>query len=131
MKTIIFTDAYGEDFGKNYIPKVYISLLLEELDNQKYVAILDYIKEHLAISKEEIENFITIENISVSKFNNNYVVRFKVMNKIKDNLSFNQLVNFINDGNLSMRGYNLFDKVVSYINNNIDMIYKYYLMRGN
>lgn len=131
MKTIIFTDAYGEDFGKNYIPKVYISLLLEELDNQKYIAILDYIKEHLAISKEEIENFITVENISVSKFNNNYVVRFKVMNKIKDNLSFNQLVSFINDGNLSMRGYNLFDKVVSYINNNIDMIYKYYLMRGN
>jgi len=129
MKTVIFSKKLGDVFGKKYMPKLYINLLVDEINNKKYVPLLLRLNETFNITKSDLVKAINIENLIVSEFDGQYVLYFNDV-KIKNSISLKQVIDYMNDGDLSLRGYNLFNEIVSYINNNIFMINQYYLMRG-
>jgi len=130
MKTLSVSKIFGQKFGKEYVPKIYIRLILEELAKRKYVPILVKVKEKFGITKNDLQQMIKIENIIVSQLGDAYVIRFNDR-LIKDNLSIEQVLDYINDGDLTFRGSNLFNNIIKYVNNNIRTINRYYLMRGD
>lgn len=130
MKLVRADKTMGESFGKNYLPKIYINILLEELKKPEYIQMFTIIKEKFNISKDDFKKYIKFENTIVSKINDQYIINFRDI-IIKQSVSLVQIINFINDGNLNVKGYNLFNNVASYINTNIENIYMYYLMRGD
>ena len=130
MKTISINTSMGEYFGKKFIPKLYIRLLLAELHKGKYAALIPELKRQFDMNNVNFEEFINLENITVSESNMQYHIGF-INTSISENLRLFQMINFINDGNLSFKGYNIFNKITSYINNNIQNIYMFYLMQGD
>lgn len=130
MKNVIVDKNFSADFGQNYLPKVYISLIKDELNNKKYAALFTKINEKLNITKKEILDAIKIENISISRIGDKYSITFKNI-RLNINTSFEQLIDYINDGDLSFRGYNVFNNATDYANEHIKTIYRYYLMKGN
>ena len=130
MKTLSVSKVFGQNFGKEYVPKIYLRLILEELTKRKYVPILIKVKEKFGITKNDLQQMIKIENIIVSQLEDDYVIRFNDK-LIKANLSIEQVLDYINDGDLTFRGSNLFNNIIKYVNNNIRTINRYYLMRGD
>lgn len=130
MKTLSVSKVFGQAFGKEYVPKIYLRLILEELAKRKYVPILIKVKEKFGITKNDLQQMIKIENIIVSQLEDDYVIRFNDK-LIKDNLSLEQVLDYINDGDLTFRGSNLFNNIIKYVNNNIRTINRYYLMKGD
>lgn len=130
MKTLSVNKVFGQTFGKEYVPKIYLRLILEELAKRKYVPILIKVREKFGITKNDLQQMIKIENIIVSQLEDDYVIRFNDK-LIKANLSIEQVLDYINDGDLTFRGSNLFNNIIKYVNNNIRTINRYYLMRGD
>ncbi len=130
MKTVAFNKNFGENFAKKYVPKIYIGLIRDELNKKKYTSLLTHIKEKFNITKTDIINVTKTENIAVSQVENNYTICFKDI-LIKSKMTFEQLIDYINDGDLSFKGYNMFNKITTYVNNHIRTIYHYYLIRGD
>src|SRR5574344_2043941 len=108
MKNVIVDKNFSADFGEKYLPKVYVSLVKDELNKKKYNALFIKIKEKLNITKKDILDAIKIENIRVSHLGDKYNITFKNI-KLNINTSFEQLIDYINDGDLSFRGYNVFN----------------------
>ena len=129
MRTLIANKIFGQEFGQTYLPKIYIKMLKEEINKKKYIPTLVKVKEKRNITKNEILNCVKIENLVVSQVEDNYVIRFNDI-MIKAGVPFEQVVDYINDGDLSFRGCNLFNNVTNYINRNVRTINRYYLMGG-
>jgi len=129
MKIVTVDRNFSENFGKKYIPKVYINLLIDELDKHKYMPVLSKVTENLNISKQDILNVIKLENIIVSQVDANYIIRFNNV-LIKSGVFLEQLIDYINDGDLSFRGCNMFNNAVDYLNNHMRTIYRYYILGG-
>ena len=129
MKILSFNKTLGKNFGKKYIPKIYIRLISDELRKKDYNSILNKVNEKYKIDKNTFKKALHPKNIIVSEFNGQYVVSFNQI-ALKEGVLLEQIINYINDGDLSFRGCNLFDNIISYISTNIRTIYMYYLMRG-
>lgn len=129
MKTLSFNKTLGKNFSKKYIPKIYIRLILDELRKKKYDSILNKVTEKYKIDKNTFKKALHPKNINVSEVNGQYIVSFNQI-ALKEGVMLEQIINYINDGDLSFRGCNLFDNIISYISTNIRIIYIYYLMRG-
>ena len=129
MKTLSINKNFGSEFNQKYMPKIYIKLLKTEINKKQYIPIMVKVKEKFNITKQEVLNCIKIENLVVSQVEDTYVVRFNDI-MIKAGVPFEQIVDYINDGDVSFRGCNLFNNIVNYINGNIRTINRYYLMGG-
>lgn len=129
MRSITVNKKFGYTFSKKYIPKLYVRMIKEELAKGKHRTTLLKVFEKFNVTKEDLLNVITINNIIVSQVKDDYIVRFnKVL--VKEKVSLEHVIDYANDGDLSFRGSNLFNNITKYINKNIRLINRYYLMKG-
>lgn len=128
MKPIMISISFSEAFAKSFIPNLYVSLLKEELRKSNNNDMMQKAVAKFGITKKDIINLINIKNITISQVNDFYAVRFN--NNRIGKIFLEPLLDFINDGDLSNKGSNIFHNTILYINNHIRTIYYYYLMKG-
>jgi len=130
MKIVIFSKTLGSDFSRKYLPKVYVSMIVNELNKQKYIPLMSQLNKKFNITKIDLITAINVKNIIVSSVDNCYTLQFNNI-PIKNSLMLGQIIDYCNDGDIAFRGYDVFNKITSYINNNIRTIYMYYLLQGD
>lgn len=130
MKMLYINRIYSEKFAKKYVPNIYVSMLKDAFNNKKYTAIISKAAEKFNITKNDILAAIKIENIIVSQLEDNYVIHFNDV-LIRNKISLEQVLDYINDGDLSFKGYNIVNQIINYINTNIRTIHSYYLLKGD
>ena len=116
-----------KDFTNIKLPQLYLSLIFKKIKDKKYSYMFDYIRENYEISNQQIVSYLK-KNFIIAKYPTCYILRFNdniyFKNKKDPNLKLITLINLINDGNLDVRGTNIFTDVSKYINSNIGNIFR-------
>ena len=138
MKPLIIKAKYGDDFIYNKLPHLLLKLINSELNKPINRIILTAINDMYKINVLQF-TLLLRNNLKVSFYGSNVIIRFN-NTKIKEitdkngkiiTINVETLVDFINYGNLQHKGSNSINKIISYLQNNIDTLYKLYRRKGS
>lgn len=144
MRRFSINPKYNSFFVNNQLTKLFINSIKGELNKLVNVPALNYIEKNYKISKDQFIKILS-DNIRVSKYSNNMIVisfnnlplnisndRENIIENEHDNIHVNKtcrvylhtLIDFINDGNLQIKGSNMFNNIIKYLQNNVGTLYK-------
>jgi len=127
---IYLKDIVSENFIR-IIPQFIIKRAFEQIEDKKYVAMQEYLKDNYKLSIEDVISQLATKGFSYSKVKDLYIIR--VNDNIKETKSqekLSTLIRLIDYGNLDIRGVHLIDSTLNYIKSNILNIYRIYQMKG-
>ena len=128
MKKIRLQNGFNYTFAHKKLPKVIIKLIVEDLKKPKNLPLLKYLKKEYRIKFSELINEIS-DNLKVLEDSVSVIVEIDSTAIIKHGLKLVTALDFINNGNLELRGTNSINNVFNYVQTNINTLYKLYLVR--
>lgn len=131
MKRLIMKAEYGREFTHNNMPRLFLKLINTELSNPLNITILTYIRDNYNINKFQLIALLQ-NNLRVSMYADNVIMDFntvKVKEEILEDGSINiiyleTLLNLLDYGNLEVRGANIINNIINYLESHIDSLYK-------
>ena len=132
MKRLIVKATYGQDFTYRKLPKLFFKLISAELSKPINITILTYIRDNYNINKPQLMMLLKA-NLRVSGYADNVIIEFdnvKVGENENGPIYLQTIVDFINDGNLQIRGSNIINNIINYLEAHLDSLYKLSKVRG-
>lgn len=146
MRRFSINPNYNAFFVNKQLTRLFINAVKGELNRLTNVPILRYIEKNYKISKERFIQLLE-DNLVVSNYGNNLLVidfnNLPIVIK-SDNIDENNqnleipsvkyinlytLIDLVNNGNLQVRGSNMFNDIIKYLQNNVGALYKISWMR--
>lgn len=124
---IYFKDILDEEFIHKFVPQVIRSRALLLAKKRNTTQMNEYLKKNFNITIEEVIKQI---RFSINHYSNIYSLA--INNNIyeeKTNEKVISLVKLIDYGNLEVKGLNIVNSSMYYINNNLKGLYRYYQMK--
>ena len=125
---IYFKDILDKEFISKFIPQIIISRALILAKKRNTQQMNEYLKKNLKLSIEEIINQI---EFSINETNDRYSL--SINSNIYENKTHERLISLvklIDYGNLEIKGLNIINTSMYYVNNNLVGLYRYYQMKG-
>lgn len=131
MKRLIMKAEYGREFTHNKMPRLFLKLVNAELSNPLNITILTYIKDNYNINRFQLSNLLR-DNLRASMYADNVIIDFNTV-KIKEEILEDGSINIIyletilkvlDYGNLEVRGANIINNIINYLESHIDSLYK-------
>ena len=126
--TIYIKDIFEPKFIKEFIPQIIVARVKSLVKSENVKQMNKFLKSNYAI---DIDDVINALKFSINKVSNIY--SSSVSNVAKERKSQEKvitLVKLIDYGNLHVKGLNIVNSSMNYVNNNIKVIYKHYMMKG-
>lgn len=130
MKKIIIKNIYERSFVNPYLYKTVLNTLIGELSSKKCYDMLYYINKNFNITKNDIITGIE-KALKISYISDNIIIYLDANFYIKKDIKLITIIDFINYGNLSKKGTYFINTAINYIYDNINNLYKYFLIKGN
>lgn len=136
MKRLIMKAEYGREFTHNKMPRLFLKLINTELSNPLNITILTYIKDNYNINRLQLSNLLR-DNLRVSGYRDNVIIYFnnaKIKEEILEDSSIKvtyleTVLNLLDYGNLEVRGANIINNIINYLESHIDSLYGLSRMR--
>lgn len=125
MKTLIIKAKYGQMFTHFKLPKLFLKLVVSELNKPENLRIISHIQDTYKIPKVQLIAALR-NNVKISGYADNIIISFnnvKLINNDKEEVYLETIVNFINYGNREVRGNLAINKIISYLEDHIDTLY--------
>lgn len=125
---IYFKDILDENFIKGFVPQIIISRVLLLAKKKNTLQMNEYLKKTFNLNIEEVIKQI---RFSVNHYNDVYSLAINsniFEEKTKEKVI--SLVKLIDYGNLEVKGLNIVNSSMYYVNNNLKSLYTYYQMKG-
>lgn len=124
-----------EIFASRVIPQLVINAINDTLyvvvRNKEHKAMKDYLEKEYKANFEEIYKSITLDSFISTKVNGRYFIEINSFERISNtNVNLKYTLNFIDNGNLDVKGLHIVDKSMRYIQENLGNIYQVYLKGG-
>lgn len=132
MRALIVKAKYGQMFTHFKLPKLFLKLVVSELNKPENLQVISHIRDTYKIPKVQLIAALR-NNIKVSGYADNIIISFnniKLINNDKEEVYLETLINFINYGNREVRGNLAINKIISYLEDHIDTLYKISKVRG-
>ena len=132
MRALIVKAKYGQMFTHFKLPKLFLKLVVSELNKPENLQVISHIRDTYKIPKMQLIAAFR-NNIKVSGYADNIIISFnniKLINNDKEEVYLETLINFINYGNREVRGNLAINKIISYLEDHIDTLYKISKVRG-
>lgn len=125
-KKIYVKSSRGNNFIRRFLPELFISRLYSKSKNKQYKRIFDYISNNYKISKKDI--FETLKNnLIFSNYGANIVITSNDNIRLNKDIRLSAILSLIDYGNLEVKGTNLINDIIDWLNNKIDHVYILYL----
>ncbi len=125
---IYFRDILDKEFISKFVPQVIISRALILAKKRNTQQMNEYLKKTFKLSIEEIINQI---EFSINETNDRYSLSINSnIYENKTNERLISLVKLVDYGNLEIKGLNIVNTSMYYVNNNLVGLYRYYQMKG-
>lgn len=125
---IYFRDILDKEFISKFVPQVIISRALILAKKRNTQQMNEYLKKTFKLSIEEIINQI---EFSINETNDRYSL--SINSNIYENKTHERLISLVklvDYGNLEIKGLNIVNTSMYYVNNNLVGLYRYYQMKG-
>lgn len=131
MKRLIMKAEYGREFTHNNMPRLFLKLINTELSNPLNITILTYIRDNYNINRLQLSNLLR-DNLRVSGYRDNVIIYFsnaKIKEEILEDGSIKvtyleTVLNLLDYGNLEVRGANIINNIINYLESHIDSLYR-------
>ena len=125
---IYFRDILDENFIKEFVPQIIRSKAFSLAKKRNVSQMNEYLKKNFDLTIDEV-----IEQIRFSFNHYGNIYSLAINNNIyeeKTNEKVISLVKLIDYGNLEVKGLNIINSSMYYVNNNLKGLYRYYQMKG-
>ena len=131
----IISTFKDEIFASRVIPQLVINAINDTLyvtiRNKEHKAMKDYLEKEYEIDFEEIYESMTLDSFISTKTNGRYFIEINSFERVSNtNVNLKYILNFIDNGNLDVKGLHIVDKSMRYIQENLENIYQVYLKGG-
>ena len=125
-KKIYVKTAKGDDFIKKFLPEVFITKLYNKSSDKQYKNIFDYISDNYKLSKKDIFNSLKA-NLIFSKYGNDTIISSNDNVFVNADNKLSSILALIDYGNLEVKGTNLINTTIDWINSKISYLYIMYV----
>ena len=125
---IYFKDILDEEFIREFVPQVIRSRALILAKKKNTLQMNEYLKRNFNLT---IEDVIKQVRFLINHYSNVYSLAINSSifeEKTKEKII--SLVKLIDYGNLEVKGLNIINSSMYYVNNNLKSLYRYYQMKG-
>lgn len=125
---LMFPNIVPPRFIYEYLPTFIYNSIVYNNDTHKFDAMDEYLKE-LGINQSTVSLIkLALNNLKVREVNGEYIIKFDTIQKI-NGYTLEQLMRLIDSGNTEVKGTNVFENIIKYINSHRGTIIEDYMER--